>query len=45
MVAKILSEFDYSLLDSEIRWIRPVPGQEIGIFLIGVARRIVTGEV
>ena len=45
MVAKILSEFDYSLLDSEIRWISPVPGQEIGIFLIGVARRIVTGEV
>ena len=45
MVAKILAEFDYSLLDSEIRWIRPVPGLEIGVFLSGVAGRIVTGEM
>jgi len=45
LVAKLLSEFDYSLLDSEIKWIKPVSGQEIGTFLSGVARRIVIGEV
>lgn len=45
LVAKILAEFDYSLLETEIRWIRPVSGREIGTFLAGVSRRIVSGEV
>jgi hypothetical protein len=45
LVAKLLSEFDYSLLDSEIKWIKPVSGQAIRTFLAGVARRIVSGEV
>ncbi|BCB96595.1 hypothetical protein JZK55_15170 [Dissulfurispira thermophila] len=31
-VAKILGEFDYSLLDTEIKWINPVPSEEIKSF-------------
>jgi hypothetical protein len=45
LVAKILAEFDYSLLDTEIKWITPVPARAILDFLTDVAQKIVKGEV
>jgi len=45
LVAKMMAEFDYALLDTEIKWISPVPSQEVRAFLSDMARRIVTGEV
>lgn len=44
-IAKILGEFDYSLLDTEIKWIRPVPSEEIKRFLTDIAIKIVKGEL
>lgn len=44
-IAKILGEFDYSLLDTEIKWIRPVPSEEIKKFLTDIAIKIVKGEL
>lgn len=44
-VAKILGEFDYSLLDTEIKWISPVPSEEIKRFLTDTAIKIVKGEL
>lgn len=44
-IAKILGEFDYSLLDTEIKWIRPVPSEEIKKFLTDIALKIVKGEL
>ncbi len=44
-IAKILGEFDYSLLDTEIKWIRPVPSEEIKKFLTDTAIKIVKGEL
>lgn len=44
-VAKILGEFDYSLLESEIKWINPVPEEEIKKFLTDIALKIVKGEL
>lgn len=45
LVAKILGEFDYPLLDSEIKWIMPLPARQIQDFLSNVASRIVKGDV
>lgn len=42
-VAKVLGEFDYSLLDTEIKWITPVPSDEIKRFLTGISESIVRG--
>jgi hypothetical protein len=44
-IAKLLAEFDYSLLDTEIKWVTPVPGAEISAFLNRISRAIVTGEL
>lgn len=44
-LAKILAEFDYSLLDEEIKWVTPVPGAEIGAYLVDISRAIVTGKL
>ncbi|MFN3480861.1 MAG: nucleotidyl transferase AbiEii/AbiGii toxin family protein, partial [Thermodesulfovibrionales bacterium] len=44
-VAKVLGEFDYGLLDTEIKWITPVPSDEIKRFLTGIAESIVRGTL
>lgn len=45
IVAKTLAEFDYSLLDTEVRWTTPVPAQTIKDYLNTTAQKIVRGEV
>ncbi len=45
LVAKILAEFDYSLLDTEIKWITPAPSSLIRDYLTDLAQKIVKGEV
>ena len=45
LVAKILAEFDYALLDDDIKWVASVSGQTIRAFLADVADKIVTGEI
>ncbi len=44
-VAKVLGEFDYSLLDTEIKWIAPVPSDEIKNFLTAISESIVRGRL
>ncbi|MFN3395993.1 MAG: nucleotidyl transferase AbiEii/AbiGii toxin family protein [Thermodesulfovibrionales bacterium] len=44
-VAKVLGEFDYSLLDTEIKWITPVPSEEIKSFLTAISESIVKGTL
>ncbi len=45
LIAKIFSEFDYSLLDTEIKWVQSIPGETIGKFLEDVSLRIVKGSL
>ncbi len=45
LVAKVLSEFDYRLLDTEIRWVRKIPSSTIGAYFQDISRRIVTGKL
>lgn len=45
LVAKVLAEFDYPLLDSEVRWITPVPSAAVRSFLTDLSTRIVRGMV
>lgn len=44
-VAKIIGEFDYSLLDTEIKWIHPVDSKTIKEFLHNVSLSIVKGTL
>lgn len=44
LVAKFLAEFDYSLLDREIKWVKPVSGDIIKKYLNEVAVTIVRGK-
>ena len=44
LVAKILAEFDYSLLDTEIKWTTPVPSSIIRDYLTDTAKKIVEGK-
>ncbi len=44
-LAKILAEFDYTLLDTEIKWIKPVSGKEIRDFLTDISMAIIKGTV
>lgn len=44
-VAKILAEYDHSLLDTEIKWISPVSGEEVSRFFYEIALQIVKGTV
>jgi len=44
-IAKIFSEYDYCLLDSEIRWIRPVASPNIAEYLREISMRIVRGSL
>lgn len=43
LVAKILFEFDYSLLDTEIKWVEPVDSLTIKGFLTAISEKIVRG--
>ena len=45
LIAKIFSEFDYSLVDEEIKWVRPVSSDVIRNYLNGIAIAIVKGEL
>jgi len=45
LIAKILMEFDYALLDTEVKWATPIPGRDVKMFLSGTAQQIVKGEV
>jgi hypothetical protein len=45
LIAKIFSEFDYSLVDEEIKWVMPVPGDVIRNYLNDIAIAIVKGEL
>jgi predicted nucleotidyltransferase component of viral defense system len=45
LVAKILAEFDYSLLDSEIKWVTAVSGEAIKQFMNKLALAIVEGKI
>lgn len=44
-LAKIIAEFDYTLLDTEIKWIKPVSGKEIRDFLTDISMAIIKGTV
>lgn len=44
-LAKILAEFDYSLLDTEIKWIKLVSSEEIKNFLTDISMAIIKGTV
>jgi len=44
-LAKILAEFDYSLLDTEIKWIKPVSSEDIKRFLTDISMAIIKGTV
>lgn len=44
-VAKTLAEFDYSLIDSEIKWVAPVASDVIKFFLSDISLKIVKGEI
>lgn len=45
LVAKILAEFDYSILDSEIKWVTPVPGESIKQFMNKLSLDIIEGKI
>ena len=45
LVAKILAEFDYSLLDSEIKWVTFVSGKSIKQFMNKLSLAIVEGKI
>lgn len=44
-VAKIIAEFDYSLLDTEIKWAEPVDLRIIKEFLCDISLRLVKGTL
>jgi len=44
-LAKIIAEFDYSLLDTEIKWIKPFSSYEIKKFMNDIAMAIINGTV
>jgi hypothetical protein len=45
LVAKILAEFDYALLDTEIKWSVPISSQVIHTYLAEISKKIVMGDV
>lgn len=45
LVAKILYEYDYPLLDTEIRWVTPVSGETIKQFLSNLSVAIIEGKI
>lgn len=45
LIAKIFSEYDYSLLDTEIKWVMPVTGETIVHYMNGIAMAIIEGSL
>jgi predicted nucleotidyltransferase component of viral defense system len=45
LIAKIFGEFDYSLLDTEIKWVKPVSGTTIKDFMNSISLSIVKGTL
>ncbi|NWF76317.1 MAG: nucleotidyl transferase AbiEii/AbiGii toxin family protein [Nitrospirae bacterium] len=45
LVAKILAEFDYTIIDTEIKWIKPFPSLTIKQYLSNMAISIVEGKI
>ena len=45
LVAKILFDYDYSTLDTEIKWIKPVDSLTIKGFLSDISEKIVQGRL
>lgn len=44
-IAKILAEFDYGIIDEEIKWVTPVSGDTIRQYLNSIAISIVEGKI
>jgi len=45
LIAKIFAEFDYELLDSEIKWIKPISSETIKNFMNTLSFAIVNGKM
>jgi predicted nucleotidyltransferase component of viral defense system len=45
LVAKVFGEFDYSLLDTEIKWVNPIPSITIKEFMNSLSLSIVNGTL
>lgn len=45
LISKIFAEFDYQLIDTEIKWIKPVPSEAIKHFLNKISLAIVEGRL
>lgn len=45
LVAKIFGEFDYTLLDTEVKWVKPVSGTTIKDFMTALSLSIVKGTL
>lgn len=45
LIAKIFAEFDYQLLESEIKWVEPVPIETIKHYLNALSIAIVDGKI
>ena len=43
LVSKVFAEFPYDIIDSEIKWIKPVPGETIKHFMNDISLAIVKG--
>ncbi len=44
-LAKLLADFDYALLDGEIKWVEPVPSDAIKAFMTDLAEAVVRGSL
>lgn len=45
LIAKIFAEFPYEIIDSEIKWVTPVPSRIIKKYLAGISLAIVEGRL
>jgi len=45
LIAKIFYEFDYSVVDNEIKWIKPISSSDISKYLKDISLAIVNGQL
>ncbi len=45
LIAKIFAEFDYAIIDNEIKWITPVSSETIRHYINNVSLSIVKGKI
>lgn len=45
LIAKIFAEFEYELLDSEIKWVTPIPAETIKDFMYNLSLAIIEGKL